>query len=87
MKKETIRISDYETEEYYTDWKQLVYIDETTTCIDLDRGYTDTEVVVQRITDRKFFMFNTRTYENSNDALEQVATEVERKERLTYYYE
>ena len=87
MKKETIRINDYETEEYYTDWKQLVYIDETTTYIDLDRGCTDTEVVVQRITDRKFFMFETRTYENSNDALEQIATEVERKERLTYYYE
>ena len=41
MNREIIKISDYETEEYYTDWKQLVYIDETTTYIDLDRGCTD----------------------------------------------
>lgn len=94
--KEIIRVSDLATNVKYPDDNDLS-IDDWDTCkciyqenisFDGEKGFVDIEVVVQRLSDNKFFKFTYTDYgRGESSLLEETAYEVEEKEKVIKYYE
>ena len=94
--KETIKVADLATNAKYPHIKDL-YIDDWDTCkcvqqtqisFDAEKGFVDYDVVIQRLSDGKFFKFNyTQFGHNGNNMLEQTASEVQEKTKTVKYYE
>ncbi len=76
MNRERIKIKDYEEHSMMEEWEVLELVEEVTTYIDLGKGYSDTEVVVKRVSDGKFFKFEYRTSSDDDNIMEQEAEEV-----------
>jgi V8-like Glu-specific endopeptidase len=96
MNKEKINVIDLATNAKYPDDKNLS-IDDWDACkliqreehgFDAEKGFIDYKIVVQRLSDNKFFKFNYTQYGHSgSDILEQTAIECEEKEKIVKYYE
>lgn len=96
MSKETIRVADLAKNAKYPNNTDLC-IDDWDTChcvhreerdFDAEKGFIDYEIVIQRYLDNKFFKFvYTQFGHNGDDMLEQIAYEVEEKEKMVKYYE
>lgn len=88
--KEKIKLSDisegYNHEEYID--KLYSWVADKQINFDAEKGYIDYEVIIQRNSDDKFFKYTyTQFGYNGDDILDQVATEVQEKQRIEYYYE
>lgn len=96
MAKEKIEVSTLAKNDKYPNDNNLC-IDDWDTCgcvsrieknFDAEKGFVDYEVVIQRYSDGKFFKFTyTQFGHNGDDIREQIAYEVEKKEKMIKYYE
>ena len=94
--KEKIKVIDLAKNNKYPNDNDLC-IDDWDTCkcvyrkeknFDSEKGFIDYEIVVQRFSDNKFFKFTyTQFGHNGDDCKEQIAYEVEEKEKVIKYYE
>jgi hypothetical protein len=96
MKREKIILADYATNAQWPDitnlslddWDTVRRIKKTQIDFDGEKGYADFEVVIQRISDDKYFKF---TYSNfgcgENNLIEQTAYEVFPKTIQTVIYD
>lgn len=94
--REVIKVSDLAINAKYPgdlslcidDWDTCSIVQRGQVSFDAEKGFVDYEVVVQRLTDGKFFQFTyTQFGHNGDDAKEQLAYEVEEKEKVVKYYE
>ena len=96
MNREKIKVIDLAKNAKYPNDKDLC-IDDWDTCrvvkekqcnFDSEKGYTDYEVVIRRLSDNKFFKFTyTQFGHNGDNIREQIATEVFPKEKTITVYE
>lgn len=94
--KETVKVIDLAKNAKYPQYDDLC-IDDWDTCrcvfrqekdFDAEKGFVDWEIVVQRLSDNKFFKFTYTQYgHNGDDLKEQIAYEVFEKEKIVKYYE
>ena len=88
--REKIRLKDisegYNTEEFIDD--NFEFEQETQVSFDIEKGCIEHEVVFRRISDGTYFkyVFTDRGREY-NTMIEQIATQVTRKEKTVYYFE
>jgi hypothetical protein len=88
MNKEKLILSKVHKYDYPEDWDGYKLIQDTEKDFDKEKGFINHEIIIQRISDMKYFKFTyTEFGHNGSDLLEQVAGEVVRKEKITYYYE
>lgn len=96
MSKEKINVSDLAKNAKYpnidnlhpNDWDTCEFISDIEKNFDAEKGFIYHEVVIQRLTDGKFFKFTyTQFRHNGNNIQEQIATEVEEKTKIIKYYE
>lgn len=73
---------------YVYDWDTCNLIEDVEKDFDGEKGFIDHEIVVQRISDEKFFKFTYTEYgQGDNNMSEQTAVEVFEKEKTIKYYE
>lgn len=69
------------------DWDTCVEVERKQISFDSEKGFVDYRVVIQRISDGKFFKFEYTQFGcNGNNIREQIAVEVEEKEKVIKYY-
>lgn len=94
--KEKIRVAELAKNDKYPDDNELC-IDDWDTCrrieeiqvgFDGEKGFCDYEIVIQRFSDGKFFKFTyTKFGYHGDNTREQIAYEVEEKQKMITYYE
>ena len=96
MSKEKIKVIDLAKNAKYPndndlhigDWDTCRCIYKESTYYDSEKGFIDYDIVVQRKSDNKFFKFTYTDFGHGQDNIkEQIAYEVEEKEKLVKYYE
>lgn len=94
--KETIKVADLATNAEYPDetglsideWDTYEVIEEKQTSYDREKGFVNYDIIVQRLSDSKFFKFSyTQFGHNGDNILEQTAYEVQEKTKTVKYYE
>ena len=86
--KETIKLNDIHDQNYPDDWDNFSTVDQKQIYYDSEKDFVSYEVVIRRNSDGKFFKFRYSDFgRGDRDLLEQTAYEVERKEKMVYYYE
>ena len=86
--KETVRLSDICQGDYFDDLIGFISVEQKQIKFDGEKGFVDYECVMKRRSDGKFFKFIYTDYgKGDSNIKEQIAYEVERKEKTVYYYE
>lgn len=87
--KEKIPVKDICPYNYFDDLNpDFKYIEEKQTRFDGEKGYVTMEAIVQRKSDGKYFKFKYENWGRGESSIrEETAYEVQRKEKITYYYE
>ena len=86
--REKIKVSDITQYDYPEDIKGWTLIDQNQVYFDGEKGYVRYECIFRRNEDGKFFKVSYEDWGRGESSfLEQTAYEVQRKEKIVYYYE